>query len=64
MRVSSGPSAAQGSSMIRMRALKYSAREMATTWRWPPDSERTGSRMLRKFGLSCANTWRAAASIA
>ena len=49
MRVSSGPSAAQGSSMIRMRALKYSAREIATTWRWPPDRRRTGTRMLVKF---------------
>ena len=37
--VSAGPSAAVGSSMIRMRALKWTARAIATDWRWPPDSE-------------------------
>ena len=51
MRVSSGLSAAQGSSMISARALKYNAREIATTWRCPPESERTGTRMFLKFGF-------------
>ena len=37
LRVSSGPSAAVGSSMIRTRALKWIARAIATAWRWPPD---------------------------
>ena len=37
--VSAGPSAAVGSSMIRIRALKWTARAMATDCRWPPDSD-------------------------
>ena len=45
--------------MIRMRALKYSAREIATTWRCPPDSRRTGTRMLVKFLFRRWNTLRA-----
>ena len=40
--VSAGPRAAVGSSMIRIRALKWTARAMATDWRWPPDSDFTG----------------------
>ena len=40
--VSAGPSAAVGSSMIRILALKWTARAMATDWRWPPESDRTG----------------------
>ena len=35
--VSAGPSAAVGSSMIRIRALKCTARAIATDWRCPPD---------------------------
>ncbi|KPI10546.1 protein of unknown function DUF1602 [Actinobacteria bacterium OK074] len=31
------PSAAVGSSRISTRAPKYTARAMATDWRWPPD---------------------------
>ena len=37
--VSAGPSAAVGSSMIRILALKWTARAMATAWRCPPDSD-------------------------
>ena len=40
--VSAGPSAAVGSSMIRTRALKWTARAMATDCRWPPESDFTG----------------------
>ena len=40
--VSAGPSAAVGSSMIRIRALKWIARAMAMDWRWPPESDTTG----------------------
>ena len=40
--VSAGPSAAVGSSMIRILALKWTARAIATAWRWPPDSDSTG----------------------
>ena len=35
--VSAGPSAAVGSSMIMIRALKWTALAIATAWRWPPD---------------------------
>ena len=40
--------------MIRILALKWTARAMATDWRWPPDSERTAvlrfvNRGLRRF---------------
>ena len=38
LRSPAGPSAAVGSSMIRMRALKWIARAIATAWRWPPES--------------------------
>ncbi len=49
--------------MIRMRALKYSAREIATTWRCPPERRRTGMRMLVKFLLRRWNTLRACTSM-
>ena len=58
-----GPSAAVGSSMIRMRALKWIARAMATDWRWPPESAVTGSLKRRKLGLRRPITLRASASI-
>ena len=45
--------------MIRMRALKWMARAMATDCRWPPDSDFTGSLKRRKFGLSRPITLRA-----
>ena len=41
------PSAAVGSSMITSFASSITALATATAWRWPPDSEPTGWRMLR-----------------
>ena len=42
---STAPSAAEGSSISRIRqaASNATAREMATIWRWPPESTPTGS---------------------
>ena len=62
--VSAGPSAAVGSSMIRIRALKWTARAMATAWRWPPESDFTGMANRVKFGFSRPMTLRVASSIA
>ena len=62
--VSAGPSAAVGSSMIRMRALKWTARAMATAWRCPPDSDPTGVLRLVNRGLSRRITSRVADAIA
>ncbi len=42
--VSCGPSAAVGSSMIRMRALKWIARAIATDCLWPPEARLTTRR--------------------
>ena len=39
--VSWTPSAAVGSSMMTSLELKPAARQMATAWRWPPESRRT-----------------------
>ena len=61
--VSAGPSAAVGSSMIRIRALKWTARAMATAWRWPPDSDLTGCAKFVKFGFSRPMTLRVSASM-
>ena len=41
--------------MIRMRALKWMARAIATDWRWPPESDFTGSLKRRKFGIEAAH---------
>ena len=62
--VSAGPSAAVGSSMIRIRALKWTARAIATDWRWPPDSDLTGDLKFLKFGFRRCITLRVADSIA
>ncbi len=62
--VSAGPSAAVGSSMMRILALKWTARAMATAWRWPPDSDFTGDVNFVKFGLRRPMTLRVASSIA
>ena len=62
--VSAGPSAAVGSSMISTRALKWTARAIATAWRWPPDSHPTGVLRLVKRGLSRRITSRVADAIA
>ena len=62
--VSAGPSAAVGSSMIRIRALKWTARAIATAWRWPPESDFTGVAKRVKFGFSRPMTLRVASSIA
>ena len=56
--------AAVGSSMISARALKWTARAIATDWRCPPDSRRTGDLKFLKFGLSRPMTLRVADSIA
>ena len=53
--VSAGPSAAVGSSMIRIRALKWTARAMATDWRWPPDSDFTGVLRFLKLRVEPAH---------
>ena len=58
--VSAGPSAAVGSSMMRMRALKWTARAMATAWRCPPESDTTGGVKFVKFGLRRPMTFRVA----
>ncbi len=50
--------------MIMMRALKWTARAMATDWRWPPDSELTGVLKFSNLGLSRPMTCRAALSMA
>ncbi len=50
--VSAGPSAAVGSSMMRIVALKCTARAMATDWRWPPESDFTGVRRFLNRGFS------------
>ena len=50
--------------MIRIRALKWTARAIATDWRWPPDSDFTGTLKLLKFGLSLPMTSRVADSMA
>ena len=62
--VSAGPSAAVGSSMIRMRALKWMARAMATAWRWPPDSDLTGVLRFVNRGLRRCMTSRVADAMA
>ena len=62
--VSAGPRAAVGSSMIRILALKWTARAIATACRWPPDSDLTGVVKFVKFGLSRPMTLRVASSIA
>ena len=63
-RVSWGPSAAVGSSMIRILASKRIARAIATDWRCPPERAFTGSLKRRKFGLRRPITLRACASMA
>ena len=50
--------------MIRIRALKWIARAMATDWRWPPDSDFTGVLKFRKCGFRRPMTLRVADSIA
>ena len=62
--VSAGPSDAVGSSMMMMRALKWTARAMATTCRWPPESAFTGDLKFVKLGFRRAMTSRVAASMA
>ena len=62
--VSAGPRAAVGSSMIRMRALKWTARAMATAWRCPPESHPTGVLRFVNRGLSRRITSRVAEAIA
>ena len=62
--VSAGPSAAVGSSMIRIRALKWIARAMATAWRWPPDSDLTAVLKFVNRGFSRRMTLRVADAIA
>ena len=62
--VSAGPSAAVGSSMIRILALKWTARAMATDWRCPPDSDLTGVLRFVNRGLSRCITFRVADAIA
>ena len=62
--VSAGPSAAVGSSMIRIRALKCTARAIATDWRCPPESEATGTTKFWNFGFSRPISFRVASSIA
>ena len=53
-----------GSSMIRIRALKWTARAIATDCRWPPDSDFTGTLKFLNFGLSRPMTSRVADSMA
>ena len=62
--VSAGPEAAVGSSMIRIRALKWTARAMATACRCPPESDWTGVLKRLKFGFRRPITLRVASSIA
>ena len=62
--VSAGPSAAVGSSMIRILALKWTARAIATDWRWPPDSDPTGVLRFLNRGFSRRITFRVADAIA
>ncbi len=62
--VSAGPRAAVGSSMMRIRALKWTARAMATDCRWPPDSDFTGFLKPVKLGLRRPMTLRVADSMA
>ncbi len=62
--VSAGPSAAVGSSMIRILALKWIARAIAMACRWPPDSDLTGVVKFVKFGLIRFMTFRVWSSIA
>ena len=50
--------------MIRIRALKWTARAIATDWRWPPDSELTGATKFWNFGFSRFISLRVASSIA
>ena len=50
--------------MIRIRALKWIARAMATDWRWPPDSDLTGVLKFLNSGLRRPMTLRVADSIA
>ena len=50
--------------MIRIRALKWTARAMATDWRWPPESDFTGVLKFLKRGLRRPMTLRVADSIA
>ena len=46
--------------MIRILALKWTARAIATAWRWPPDSHPTGVFRLANLGLRRAITIRVA----
>src|SRR2546427_133991 len=62
--VSAGPSAAVGSSLIRARAFKWIARAIATAWRCPPGSPRTGGFKVFEFGVRRPMTFRVAGSIA
>ncbi len=62
--VSAGPSAAVGSSMMRILALKCTARAIATDWRWPPDSDLTGVLRFLNLGFSRCITFRVADAIA
>ena len=50
--------------MIRILALKWTARAMATDWRWPPESDVTGTLKFWNLGLSRPITSRAASSMA
>ena len=50
--------------MIRMRALKWIARAMATAWRCPPDSDLTAVLRLVNRGFSRCITSRVADAIA
>ena len=50
--------------MMRIRALKCTARAMATDWRCPPDKEATGTTKFLNFGFSRFISLRVASSIA
>ena len=62
--VSSGPSAAVGSSMMRTRALKCTARAMATAWRWPPERLATSFDSEGSRSFIRSSDARAASSMA
>src|SRR4051794_31300801 len=58
------PSAAVGSSRMSTRAPKYTARAIATHWRWPPESVPIGWLMsLTKMPIFCSS-WSAISRMA
>ena len=49
--------------MIMILALKWTARAIATAWRWPPDSDFTGCAKFLKLGFRRPITLRVSDSM-